>query len=472
MDFLRALQLRCEALIAAGRQVILVGDLNVCHREIDHCDPGRSVSERGIDSFQDSGERKWLARLLVNSKEVEKIKTSCGYRGDTSNCTDSEKEEAGGGDGDGFGGGGDEMGQGHFVDSFRFCHPTLKSAFSCWNTLTDARAGNYGTRIDYILVTRGLVSLVQDCFIASQVTGSDHAPVVCTLSGTLSSSSTDTNTTPDICSSNWPEVKGGKQAKINAFFGRKQRNDLTHTITTNNNHNNPTISSSSSKASSSSIASGNIGGGPKSKKKQQQQQQSSIYRFITSTRPSTSSKPTPESSSSVLAAYSPFSSSQEDVGGGGGGASSSTSVLISENELAALMAIPDIDQPPTPKKRENTNNDNGEEYINDISSSQDQLPSTTTKRAKLAWDRFLRAPDPPKCHHNESCKSFNVNKPGVNQGRKFWLCSRPVGEGYMDNKKIKGGGSGGESQGNCVNEFRCNFFMWHSVWVSKQPKRE
>ena len=44
-----------------------------------------------------------------------------------------------------------------FVDSFRHLHFERKEAFTCWNTKMNCRATNFGTRIDYILINKGLV---------------------------------------------------------------------------------------------------------------------------------------------------------------------------------------------------------------------------------------------------------------------------------------------------------------------------
>ena len=44
-----------------------------------------------------------------------------------------------------------------FFDSFRYLHPERKEAFTCWNTKMNCRATNFGTRIDYILINKGLV---------------------------------------------------------------------------------------------------------------------------------------------------------------------------------------------------------------------------------------------------------------------------------------------------------------------------
>jgi AP endonuclease-2 len=60
LKFYNILQRRAEALLNSGREVIIVGDLNVTHKEIDHCDPQKSIKEHGLESFGNHPARKWL----------------------------------------------------------------------------------------------------------------------------------------------------------------------------------------------------------------------------------------------------------------------------------------------------------------------------------------------------------------------------------------------------------------------------
>ncbi|CAG8749094.1 5004_t:CDS:2 [Racocetra persica] len=60
MNFYKVLQARVEALLRVGRQVIVLGDMNVTHKEIDHCDPQRSIREHELESFDDHPARKWF----------------------------------------------------------------------------------------------------------------------------------------------------------------------------------------------------------------------------------------------------------------------------------------------------------------------------------------------------------------------------------------------------------------------------
>jgi exonuclease III len=63
LQFHHAVTRRCRALLAAGRDVVIVGDVNVSHRAIDHCDPGEYVRHVG-EPFHTSVFRVWMDSLL------------------------------------------------------------------------------------------------------------------------------------------------------------------------------------------------------------------------------------------------------------------------------------------------------------------------------------------------------------------------------------------------------------------------
>lgn len=65
---------------------------------------------------------------------------------------------------------------GGLVDSFRHFHPE-EERFTWWSFRANARARNIGWRIDYFLVSSGLVDKLEDAFILDDVEGSDHCPV-------------------------------------------------------------------------------------------------------------------------------------------------------------------------------------------------------------------------------------------------------------------------------------------------------
>ena len=111
----------------AKKPVILCGDLNVAHKEIDLKNPS---SNRGNAGFSDE-ERGAFTALLDSG----------------------------------------------FTDSFRHLYPDLAGAYSWWSYMFNARANNAGWRIDYFVVSDRLADAIQDATIHPDILGSDHCPV-------------------------------------------------------------------------------------------------------------------------------------------------------------------------------------------------------------------------------------------------------------------------------------------------------
>ena len=109
------------------KPVVLCGDLNVAHQEIDIKNP---KSNRMNAGFTDQ-EREKMTRLL----------------------------NAG------------------FVDTFRALHPDETGAYSWWSYRFHARENNAGWRIDYFIVSNALKDKLQDSVIYPEIMGSDHCPV-------------------------------------------------------------------------------------------------------------------------------------------------------------------------------------------------------------------------------------------------------------------------------------------------------
>ena len=67
-----------------------------------------------------------------------------------------------------------------------------------------------------------------------------------------------------------------------------------------------------------------------------------------------------------------------------------------------------------------------------------------------SWSKLFTKPAPPRCEsHNESCITMLTKKPGINNGRSFWMCARPLGP------------SGAKEKGT---QWRCGTFIWCSDW--------
>ena len=109
------------------KPVVLCGDLNVAHEEIDLKNP---KSNRGNAGFSDQ-ERGKMTELLSSG----------------------------------------------FADSFRSLYPDKEGAYTWWSYRFNARKNNAGWRIDYFIVSQRLLPRVKDQIIHADVTGSDHCPV-------------------------------------------------------------------------------------------------------------------------------------------------------------------------------------------------------------------------------------------------------------------------------------------------------
>ncbi len=114
------------------KPVIVCGDMNVAHEEIDLKNP---KSNRGNAGFSDE-ERGKFTELLASG----------------------------------------------FTDTFRRLYPDLTGAYSWWSYRFNARANNAGWRIDYFLVSDRIADRIGDAFILNQIEGSDHCPVGLELS--------------------------------------------------------------------------------------------------------------------------------------------------------------------------------------------------------------------------------------------------------------------------------------------------
>lgn len=114
-----------------SKPVLVCGDLNVAHQEIDLANPKQNIGKHG---FTDE-ERKGFQNLI----------------------------NAG------------------FIDTFRTLHPDAVGAYSWWTHWANARARNVGWRIDYWLASKSLQKRIKNAAIHPDAMGSDHCPVSITI---------------------------------------------------------------------------------------------------------------------------------------------------------------------------------------------------------------------------------------------------------------------------------------------------
>lgn len=110
-----------------SKSVIVCGDLNVAHKEIDLKNPKQNIKNAGFTKE----EREKFSTLLDSG----------------------------------------------FIDSFRLFYPTKEEAYTWWSYMANSRARNIGWRIDYFLLSSEFSPHLKSATIYSDIYGSDHCPV-------------------------------------------------------------------------------------------------------------------------------------------------------------------------------------------------------------------------------------------------------------------------------------------------------
>lgn len=120
LDYAKSLQL--------NKPVIICGDFNVAHNEIDVYNPSQKKGHHGFTKEERTGFQNYL--------------------------------DAG------------------FIDIYREQHPQKTDAYTWWSYLGNSRARNAGWRIDYFLISSSLQNNIEQVTILDEVYGSDHAPIM------------------------------------------------------------------------------------------------------------------------------------------------------------------------------------------------------------------------------------------------------------------------------------------------------
>jgi exodeoxyribonuclease III len=126
LDFYEAFLQRINRQQNEGKKIVITGDINTAHKEIDLARPKENVNVSGFMPI----EREWIDKLTASG----------------------------------------------FIDTFRMFHPE-GGQYTYWDQRFRARDRNVGWRIDYFFVSENLKPNVKDAFIEMDVMGSDHCPI-------------------------------------------------------------------------------------------------------------------------------------------------------------------------------------------------------------------------------------------------------------------------------------------------------
>ncbi|KAK3839560.1 MAG: Endonuclease/exonuclease/phosphatase [Linnemannia elongata] len=498
MAYYHLLEARVRDLIARGKEVIVMGDMNVIPTELDHCDPERWKKECGESEFGNTAPRRWFNAFLATQG-------------------------------------------GPLTDLYRVFHKDEKGAFTCWNTKINARPSNYGTRLDYILVTEKLLPWFSSCDRQPQIVGSDHCPVVAEMAAELVLDKEEEQsltqegqesslqqlapvkerkrvlqdildsyggTTDHPLAARFFDEFSGKQQKLSAFF-KKPASSTTGSLTTGT----LTAGAKSTTTTTSSVPSFLDNKRPAGSQTDEEDSNAPRKKpffaspSTTPTLPSTPPSPGPGSQTRTSTPDSipkPIIRSTAKPGSAATTKKSSTTAAKPSGQQTMLSFFGAPTNKPVKevtsnsyKSPEQQQQDSGkvdgasqqsepsptaissslessigssqeylslststttavpssstfspQDYADWIPGSQDVLPfsingeTTTTK-----WQSLFTPKSIPKCKfHNQPCTEYTVNKKGPNKGRRFFLCSLPVGPN---------GDRIGQSP-----DHRCNYFEW------------
>jgi exodeoxyribonuclease-3 len=134
MEFYDRFLTYCEELRMMGKSIIVCGDVNTAHKEIDLTNPKQNAKVSGFLPM----EREWIDKFLLQ-----------GY-----------------------------------IDTFRHIRGQVENSYTWWSYRTNAREKNIGWRIDYFFVSEDLKDNIHLVDILSDVLGSDHCPIVLELKPT------------------------------------------------------------------------------------------------------------------------------------------------------------------------------------------------------------------------------------------------------------------------------------------------
>lgn len=380
--FLTALDTRIRNLAKMGKRVVLTGDLNVSREAMDTAKADEHMRQEGItrEDYLNAPNRRVFNQLLENGKVP-------GTR---------------------------DEGREHPVlwDTCREFHPTREGMFTHWEQKINARPGNFGSRIDFILCSIEMKTWFADANIQEGLMGSDHCPVYASTKPVVDCRGKQVHMA-DIMNPDGMFDEGVRQREFNPakdilplsgkllpeFDRRRTIKDMfKKTATTSfgaatkssSQGADPKIPSSPMNSPEKRRASGTPAARPLKKAKSSSgtsSVQTSLGKGQQSLKGFFVPKPTTDSRTGIASAP-PGSTPDSDI-------------LESASTAAGGLAISSVPSPSTVE------------------------PFLDPQATKESWVKLFSKKPPPRCEgHDEPCTSLTTKKPGVNCGRQFWICAR------------------------------------------------
>ncbi|KAK6956191.1 hypothetical protein Daesc_001464 [Daldinia eschscholtzii] len=455
LGYLDALDVRIRNLVAMGKRVVLTGDLNVVGASIDTANLFDRLRKEGVtvEEFFSTDSRRLFNQLVFGGNVL-------GER-------DENREKP------------------VLWDLGRLFHPTREGMFTCWDTKKNTRPANVGSRIDYVLCSDNMKDWFMDSNIQEGLMGSDHCPVYATLKDVVDIDGKEVHlrdimnppgvfkdgvrlrewTTKDLLPLSAKLIpEFDRRRSIKDMFSKKPAPPKPVLAPINE----PPESSSSSSSTAAKIETSKDEEAfdiPASQSESvpslsspAKSQPSTLKRTSSSTASSSSASRPQKKTKATLTKEPSSSKGQSSLRGffkpkTAAAAVSPSAVAVAVTEAKDPKPSSEPNDTPEVETPQDSKNNTEETPTN-----HDAEPTSSDRvfdpiESKESWSKLLGKRVLPKCEHGEDCVSFVTKKSGVNRGRSFFVCPRPIGP------------SGEKEKGT---QWRCPTFIWSSDWNGSQ----
>jgi AP endonuclease-2 len=452
--FLNALDMRIRNLIQAGKSVVVTGDLNVSRNEMDTANAFETMKKEGIshEQYISTPNRRIFNQLLEGGEVF-------GER-------DEGREEPA------------------MWDICRGFHPDRRGMFTHWEQKINARPGNFGSRIDFILCSLDMKSWFLESNTQDGLMGSDHCPVYAVAQDEVevlgrkrhvldimnpAGYFQDGKRVKEYSVRDVPAFSGklmpefDKRRTIKDMFSRKPTltpsasldiattpeavpafAETALTTATSKAATPPPVSvppadSPFSVSSQVTTVTSNASPAakPATKRSASDTQSTKSSKRAKSTTSKAASSASTQGQQSLKGFFKPKATAAqhaEPTAEPSSTAQAPAAFSFKQDQLASTTPLASIISTP-PASLASTD------------ATSPSFPTDDPIASKESWSRLFTKPVGPRCEHDEPCKIMKTKKPGFNCGREFWMCTRPLGP------------SGQKEKGT---EWRCGTFIWSS----------
>nr|AUZ20776.1 DNA lyase [Venturia effusa] len=466
LAFLTALDARIRNLEKMGKQVILTGDLNVSRSELDCAGAEDDRKKAGLshEQYVSTPNRRIFNQLLEG--------------GEVFGPRDEGRERP------------------ILWDTCRELHGQRKGMYTHWEQKINARPGNHGSRIDYVLCSISMKSWISEANIQEGLMGSDHCPVYAVIKDTVPWNDADVHihdiTNPPTMFTNGRRMRDHSARDLPAFSARlmpefDKRRSIKDMFKRHASNNSQSLQSQPAADANGTQSASTTAPSPR-KESVQHWSSTGNYQAPTSIKRKISGSATTgpaikKTKGNSTASSSSLQKGQRTLQGFFQKKPQPLKCEEPSNTYPQQQEVTTPTHPPSPLSQSPnvaTSHDRASSILSPPPNLQAERPAFSTTKsevleladvqdeprnatspgsdvhdpivAKEEWTKLFTKKKPPRCEeHDEPCTLFQTKKKGFNSGRSFWLCARPVGE------------SGTKEKGT---EWRCPTFIWASDWNS------